>query len=142
MTAERGAIETVTLHAYGQLTWPDLRRVMVGQAAWADYDGFHIGRPPETAPPYTHLWAWSAQWLLRARVDGERAIVAVLQTDREAPSGLTPLESYDVRCIRRQCRTWPGGEQRVGPLAATVTDRPVELWQVDGERPVTFVRPA
>jgi hypothetical protein len=141
MTVEDEAQQTASLHAYGRMAWPELyRAVSPCEAAWADYDGFHIGQIPDTPPPYSHLWAWSQRWLLRARVDGAHAIVAVLATGAATPDRLTQVDAWPVRCVRRRAHTWPDAERRVGKLPATVTDRPVELWQVEGDRPVTFVK--
>lgn len=132
--------EAGTLHGYGRLPWTDLVSALHGTTtAWADYNGFHIGPAPQQPPPYTHLWAWSKGWLLRARIDGAQAIVAVLQSGVETPAGLTPMMSQPVRYTPRRAHTWPGGEKRVGPLRAEVADRAVDLYEVDGESPITFV---
>lgn len=149
---------TTTLYGYGRLPWADLCTAVDGcTAAWADYDGFHIAHLPRQAPPYTHVWAWSSDWLLRARIDAGHAVVAVLQTGDATPVGMTSRASWQVRFIRRDAHTWSSGEKRVGRLAPEVVSRGVELWQIDGElpddttgsddgyahevvRPVTFVR--
>ncbi|MBT8225759.1 MAG: hypothetical protein HKP61_22375 [Dactylosporangium sp.] len=133
---------TATLRGYGRVSWADLVAALTGAtAAWADYDGFHIGDPPAAAPPYTHLWGWADGWMLRARLDGDHAIVATLHLDNTAPSGITsrtPGERLSV--TRTRSRTWPSTEHRVGKLNGEVADRPVVLYQLDGDRPVTFVR--
>ena len=70
---------TAPLIAYGRVAWDQITRMLAGaQAAWADYDGFHVGAAPESPPPYSHLWAWTAGWLARIRVDGQHAIAGVL----------------------------------------------------------------
>lgn len=135
--------EPATLHAYGRVKWEDLAQAVAGvPTAWADYTGFHVKAVPSVAPPYTHLWAWSPPWRLRARLDGQHAIIGVLALDGPeiaGPPGLTPVESSLVRYVRREAHTWPGGERRVGPLADEVADHSVELYQLDGEYPLTFV---
>jgi hypothetical protein len=137
-----GGATEMTLYGCGRMAWPDLYRAASScdAAAWADYDGFHIGRLPDIPPPYTHLWAWAEQWLLRARVDGAHAIVAVLAFGEAIPDRITPVSAWPVQCTTRYARTWPAHEKRVGEIPAAVSDRAVEIWQVDGDRPVTFVR--
>jgi hypothetical protein len=129
-----------TLHGYGRLPWIDLLSTIDdAPAAWADYDGFHIGPAPSQPPPYTHLWAWTPGWLLRARIDGAHAIVAILQIGDASPSGLIPRSSEQVRYTRRSSHTWPASENRVGRLGPDVADRNVDLYELGGEFPVTFI---
>lgn len=146
-TATPGAVVARgVLHFHGRATWHDLATALLGAdgAAWADYDGFHIGAPPASAPPYTHLWAWGAGWLLRARLDGETAIVGVLRTDTTTAGpphpDLPPVAAEPISYTVRHAHTWPAMEKRVGPLDPAVTDRPADLYQVGGTHPVTFVR--
>ncbi len=133
--------EYATVHGYGRVQWADVVATLgPTPAAWADYDGFHLAPAPRQPPPYTHLWAWAPEWLLRARIDGPHAIVAVLQTGSHAPDGLTPRRSEpSVPFVRRISRTWPAKERRIGPLTSGVTDRAVELYEVRGQAPVTFI---
>lgn len=129
------------LHAYGRLPWTDLlAAVDAAPAAWADYDGFHIGHCPDQPPPYTHLWAWTANWLLRARIDGGQAIVAVLQIGELDLKRLTPRWSQPTGYELRHSHTWAGTDKRVGRLAPHVADRSVDLYEVGGKSPITFVR--
>ena len=132
---------TATLIAYGRVAWDQITRMLAGaQAAWADYDGFHVGAPPESPPPYSHLWAWTADWLARIRIDGQHAIAGVLAL-RGQP-GDSPPEQWrqDVRFHQVQSQTWPPAEKRVGPLGPEVAGRPADLYLVTGEHSVTFVR--
>ncbi|BCB74577.1 hypothetical protein GCM10022251_82270 [Phytohabitans flavus] len=132
---------TATLHGYGRLPWPTLAAALRAvPTAWADYHGFHIGACPDQAPPYTHLWAWTDAWLLRARIDGPSAIVGALEIGPAAPTGLTALHAEQVRYVTRTAHTWPAGEKRVGPLPAQVADQQVTLYEVGGPHPITFVR--
>jgi hypothetical protein len=136
MTAQAGK-----LCGYGRLAWPRLAATLHAAhgVAWADYHGFHIGTAPAEPPPYSHLWAWTAGWLLRARLDGTQAIVGGLQLDAVGP-GLTVVESWDVQCEVRTAHNWSAAAKRVGPLGPEVAGRTVELYEVPGERPITFVR--
>ncbi len=132
---------TATLIAYGRVAWDRVARMLAGaQAAWADYDGFHVGEPPESPPPYSHLWAWTADWLARIRIDGQDVIAGVLAL-RGQP-GDPPPEQWrqDVRFLEVQSQTWLPAEKRVGPLGPEVAGRPADLYLVTGERSVTFVR--
>lgn len=129
-----------TLYGYGRLDWAALSEaVRDAESAWADYDGFHIGRCPSSAPPYTHLWAWAADWRLRARVDGLGAIVAVLSWGRSVPLTMAPCGVWTVDATVRLATTWGPDEGRVGRQREIPAARTVELHQIDGERPVTFV---
>jgi hypothetical protein len=138
---------TATLCGYGRLAWPDVVAALEGvDVAWADYDGFHVGALPQAPPPYNHLWAWNDDWLVRARVDGAHAIVGELQVntvpvpDSALRAMRQPRLIETVRYTCRESRTWTPGERRVGPLDPAVKGRLVDLYQVDGARPVTFVR--
>ncbi len=144
MTAVPSAPHTTTLsatlHAYGRIPWVGLAAVLdEATTAWADYHGFHIGHAPTEAPPYSHVWAWTGNWLLRARIDGSHAIVAVLCMAGPPPAGLPTSVPERVHVTQRRSNTWPSETRRVGPLADTVGGRSVLLHQIDGERPVTFV---
>jgi len=132
---------TATLIAYGRVTWDQITRMLAGaQAAWADYDGFHIGAPPGSPPPYSHLWAWTPDWLARIRIDSQHAIAAVLALHGQP--GNPPPEQWrqDVQFHQVQSQTWPPAEKRVGPLPPDVAGQPADLYLVPGERSVTFVR--
>jgi hypothetical protein len=137
---DRPGTGTAELIGYGRLRWDELTS-MIGDApaAWADYDGFHIGLACEEPPPYSHLWAWTAQWLIRARIEGDTAVVGALIL-ASPPAGAPPaLMREQVTYERAAARTWPVQERRVGRLAPDVADRNVEIFLVAGERPVTFV---
>ena len=109
------------------------------QAARADYDGFRIGAPPETPPPYSHLWAWTAAG---SRASGSTASTPSPESWRYAASPATsrPSSRQEVQFHQVRSQTWPPAEKRVGPLGPEVAGRLAELYLVLGERPVTFVR--
>jgi hypothetical protein len=131
------------LLGYGRVSWDQLIRLLGGaQAAWADYDGFHIGPPPAGPPPYSHLWAWTDEWLARARIDGDTAIVGVLAIAGKPQDGPTakPPETVHFQVVR--ATTWMQNEKRVGELTADLADRRMDVYLIPGEHPITFVASA
>ena len=131
---------TGELIGYGRVSWHQLAVMLTGShAAWADYNGFHVGPPPDGPPPYTHLWAWTAGWLARARLDGDTAIVSVLALTGE-PQSTPPVQLREaVPFQRTQAKTWPADEKRVGEQAEEVASRTVDVYLIPGQRPITFV---
>jgi hypothetical protein len=137
-----GAAEsgTAQLIGYGRLTWDELTSLLGdAQAAWADYTGFHLGPPPAQPPPYTHLWAWTGHWLIRARIDGHDAITGALILTTPPVSAPPAQLSEQVTYQRATAHTWPIGEKRVGPLTPDVADHPVDIYLIPGQHPVTFI---
>jgi hypothetical protein len=131
---------TAELWGYGQMEWAAFRSLLGdAEAAWADYDGFHVGRAPEAAPPYSHLWAWTTQWLIRARVEGDQVIVGALILQAPPPSAPRAALTETVTYERATAQTWTLKESRVGPMPAELAGRPVDVYLIAGERPVTFV---
>jgi hypothetical protein len=132
---------TATLIAYGRVPWDQVVRMLAGaQAAYADYDGFHVGDTPPAPPPYSHLWAWTSDWLARIRIDGQHAIAGVLAL-RGEPGNPPPEQwRHDVQFHEVQSQTWPPDEKRVGQLQPEVAGQLADLYLVTGEQPVTFVR--
>lgn len=134
------AVRTGELLGYGRVSWDQLTAMLNGvQAAWADYDGFHIGTPPASPPPYTHLWAWTNDWLARARIEGDFAIVGVLALNGRPPAAPAVKLTEPVRYQVTRARTWPQDEKRVGELPTEVAGRPIDLYLIPGEHPATFV---
>jgi hypothetical protein len=130
---------TAELAGYGRMTWDAFCGLLGGaQAAWASYDGFHIGSAPAEPPPYSHLWAWTEQWLIRARVEGVQVIAGALIL-RARPAALVPLMTEEVSYERVTAQTWALGEKRVGQMPPGLAGRQVEMFLVSGERPVVFV---
>jgi hypothetical protein len=132
---------TAALIAYGRLTWDQAAPMLAGtQAAWADYDGFHIGPPPGSPPPYSHLWAWTPDWLARIRIDGQHAITGILALHGQ-PANCPPEQwRQDVQFQLVGSQTWPPSERRVGPLTPEITGRTADLYLITGEHAVTFVK--
>jgi hypothetical protein len=132
---------TATLIAYGRVGWAQVASLLTGsQAAWADYDGFHVGPPPATPPPYPHLWAWTVGWLARIRIDGENAIAGILSLSAEPASAPPEQWRQTVRFRETRSQTWGPAEKRVGPLPPEIAGQAADLYLVDGVNPVTFVR--
>ena len=132
---------TATLIAYGRIPWDQTTPLLAGtQAAWADYDGFHIGAPPQSAPPYSHLWAWTEDWLARIRIDGQHTITGILALHH--PPGNNQPEQWrqDVQFQLVRSQTWPPAEKRVGPLPPEVADRTADLYLLTADHPVTFIK--
>ena len=129
------------LIGYGRLPWDQLRALIRDSpAAWADYDGFHISpAPPDDPPPYSHLWAWTNRWLIRARIEGTTAITGALILTAEPADGPPALLREKATYQRVMAESWPSAEQRVGPLDPAVAGRRVTLYLISGTRPVTFV---
>jgi hypothetical protein len=131
---------TATLIAYGRLPWDQVAPLLAGtQAAWADYRGFHIGTPPQSPPPYSHLWAWTEDWLARIRIDGQHTITGILALHRHPQDAPPEQWRQDVQYQLVRSRTWPPAEKRVGPLASDVAGRNADLYLVTGDHAVTFV---
>ena len=130
---------TGTLVGYGEQRWDQVARVLAGMSAvWFGIDGTQFGLVPDKAPiGATHLWAWSDDRLARARIEGEAAIVAVLQigedvgTDNVVPymkvnGGDIMLSVHDGRL---------GNNQTTHELV----QKPMTLYVVSGATPLEFV---
>lgn len=131
------------LIGYGRISWDQFTAMVSGAtAAWADYTGFHIAPPPGSPPPYTHLWAWTSQWLARARIDNGTAIAGVLAL-AGLPQHAPPVQSRDtVRFQHLQGATWPRTEKRVGQLPPEIAGHPVDIYLIPGKNPITFITAA
>jgi hypothetical protein len=128
-----GATRTAWLTAHGRRPWDEISTVLSGcTCAWADLDGFHCGPPPAGPPLATHLWAWSADRLLRIRLDGNDGITAELHlTD--------PGNSEPVQVAERETATWPPREGRVS-AEHEWRGRAVRIYQVAALMPLEFTR--
>jgi len=131
---------TAELIGYGRLTWRQLLDTLDGApAAWADYEGFHIKPAPSEPLPYTHLWAWTNQWLVRARIDVDTAITGALALTARPAAAPTAVLREQVTYQRVRANTWAVGEKRIGPLDSVLSGRTVDLYLIPGPKPVTFI---
>jgi hypothetical protein len=110
----------------GYLPWAQVLAELQGlTCTWADYTGLHETDHLErlrTAPPYSHVWGWSDDRLVRVRVDVDEGVVAVLTRVDLARAATGP-----VRVI----------ERTAVPFSP---DRPLtRLIQVLGPTPLVFV---
>ena len=133
---------TAELLGYGRISWGQLTSFLAdadAEAAWADYSGFHIGPVPAEPPPYSHLWAWSSQWLARVRIDNGTAITGVLALHDEPHSAPPVISRETVQFQHARAATWPQTEKRVG-LAAQRHSRPTRGHLPDPRRPPDHLR--
>jgi hypothetical protein len=105
---------------------------------WQDLDGLHVEPPPSEGPVTSILWGWRDDALVRVRLDGESAFVAVVTT---ALGGVSAVQ-WDLR---------PGGDGRVagvrGPAVESgaihgAFEQVIVTGSGDATGPITFVRPA
>lgn len=111
---------------------------------WQDLDGLHVSAAPTSSPATSILWGWRPDsWLVRARLDGDVAYVAV----HDGGSGLVRTVPWNT-----------GDEQSDGDLrvaasrghrhslgsggAGAVYEQVVVDGIGDGVGPITFIRPA
>jgi hypothetical protein len=124
----------------GRMAWADVAAGPLDGATclWQDLDGLHTEPAPQAAPPTSILWGWRDDALIRVRLDGETAYVAVLP----ASGGGTETVPWDLR---------RDGDGRVAGLRGPATASSAvygKFEQVsvdgtaDGRGPVTFIRPA
>ena len=131
---------TADLLGYGRISWDQLTAMLAGaQAAWADYAGFHAGPAPVEPPPYTHLWAWTPQWLARARIEVGTAITGVLALHGEPPQAPAVLSRETVEFQWAHARAWPQEDKRVGRLPGHIAGQPTDIYLIAGDHPITFV---
>lgn len=103
---------------------------------WQDLDGLHVERAPSAVPPTSILWGWRRDaWLVRLRLDGETAYVAVHDPTMQAPVRTEPWSLSDGRVAASAGRGPAAGDGGVGARYEQV------VVDADGSGPVTFVRP-
>jgi hypothetical protein len=127
---------TARLIGHGLVPWERVVELADGlSCAWADYQGFHLGRCPAAAPPSSHLWGWSGNRLLRVLVDGEQAIVGELLLAGPVDGG-----GESVTVAERQLRTYAPEDGRIGAQpSGQLFPGVVHAVEVQGEMPVLFV---
>jgi hypothetical protein len=110
---------------------------------WQDLDGLHVGTAPETAPPTSILWAWRPDsWLVRVRLDGDVALVAVhedaglaVTVPWDAGHGSSP---GDRRVLASRDRGPSAADGGTGARYEQVVVNGIS----NGAGPITFLRPA
>lgn len=68
---------------------------------WQDLDGLHVSPAPVDAPPTSILWGWQDDALIRVRLDGDTAFVAVLSPVISGTRTL-PWDAADGRVAARR----------------------------------------
>jgi hypothetical protein len=114
---------------------------------WQDLDGLHVGPPTLDAPPTSILWGWdSGSSLIRARLDGDTAYVAVLDlttADPESGSAVATvpwaLGDGRVAAAVHAAGAGRGPGRARGGVGATYEQVIVGGIETG---PITFVRPA
>jgi hypothetical protein len=123
----------------GRMSWAEAVAGPLAGATclWQDLDGLHVSPAPETLPPTSILWAWRPNsWLVRARLDGDVAFVAVHQGSGLAST--VPWNADDGRVAASRGR---GPSPDLGGVGARYEQVVVDGIG-DGAGPVTFLRPA
>jgi hypothetical protein len=128
-----------TPRASGRMSWTEaVAGPLAGTACLRqDLDGPHVFEAPETPPPASILWAWRAgSWLIRARLDGDTALVAV--RDGAGLVRTVPWGADDGRVAASRDRAPSAGLGGVcTPYEQVVVDG-----ADDGAAPIPFLRPA
>jgi hypothetical protein len=110
----------------GYRPWQQVLAELQGlTCAWADYSGFHqtddLDRLDDP-PPYSHVWGWSADRLVRVRIDLDEGVGAILTPLDLARSTTTPVQVIERTAL---------------PFAPSHS--PTRLIQVLGPDPLVFV---
>lgn len=125
--------------AGGRMSWAEATAGPLADAVclWQDLDGLHVEAAPPAAPPTSILWGWRSDSLLvRARLDGQTAYVAVHDPAVQQPVRTVPWSPQDGRVAGSAGRgPGPADGGTGGTYEQVVID-------ADGGGPVTFVRPA
>jgi hypothetical protein len=134
-----------TSPASGRMPWADAVTGPLAEATclWQDLDGLHVSRAPAAPPPTSILWAWRPDaWLVRARLDGHIAFVAV--HDGTGLARTVPWNTGDGRTdgdLRVAASRGRGPSPDRGGAGAAYEQIVVDGTS-DGVGPVTFLRPA
>ena len=105
----------------GRMTWAAATAGPLAGATclWQDLDGLHVSAAPAQAPPTSILWAWRPDSLLvRMRIDGQAAYVAVHDPARQEPAETVPWSVTDGRVA---------GSSGRGPDAASAVALAVDV---------------
>lgn len=103
----------------GWTDWKSIAAVAGGwMSTWVDLEGPHLEALPESAPDTTHLWAWSQQYWMRARIDEGAVVVGFLHQDVDCPQGGASCVEVPVSS-QRLAGSWTEHHIRVGSLRDT-----------------------
>jgi hypothetical protein len=133
--------------ASGQLEWGEtLAGPLAGATClWQDLDGLHVEQAPPDPPHTSILWAWRPDsWLVRVRLDGPIAFVAVHDGTGGTATSAVPWDAGDSRSagdLRVAASTGRGPAPADGGPGAAYEQVVVD-GIADGAGPVTFIRPA
>ncbi len=123
-----------TLHSHGRLPWTQARETLADYTCvWLDLDGLHVGAPPRETPIATHIWGWSNGHYARARLDTDAAYLGVLHETPPPSAAGEPVTVHPRAAVMRSAATGETAPQEFNELA-------VELLEIPGPHPVTFVR--
>jgi len=128
----------------GRMSWTEAAAGPLAGATclWQDLDGLHASPAPQAPPLTSILWAWRPDsWLVRARLDGDIAFVAV-----HDGAGLIRTVPWDVGDghsagdLRVAASHGRGPAPDLGGTGAAYEQVVVEGIG-DGVGPITFLRP-
>lgn len=122
----------------GRMGWADAAAGPLAGCTclWQDLDGLHVEPVPADAPPTSIMWGWRGDSLLvRVRLDGDVAYVAVHDATASRLAGVVPWSPADGR-VAASAGRGPGPER--GGVGAGYEQ--VIVGGV-GCGPITFVRP-
>jgi hypothetical protein len=130
----------------GKMTWEQaLAGPLTGVTClWQDLDGLHIEAAPQSPPPTSILWGWRGlAYLVRVRLDGDTAFIAVHDTSRtdDAASSGGPTLPWSTGDHRVAASLGRGPSAQDGGVGA-VYEQIIVAGIGDSTGPVTFVRPA
>lgn len=106
---------------------------------WQDLDGLHVESAPPAPPAASILWAWRDDgWLIRARLDGGTALIAVHHPEESSNTGTTlPWSPADGRIAASNGRGPASQDGGVGAAYQQIVVDGID----DGTGPITFLRP-
>ena len=126
---------TAYLQAHDVNDWAAIRAIISDTTcAWADIGGWHLGEPPNDQPiGSTHVWAWTGDGCFAIRLGGFRPRCAELRL-RFGHFG-------DEVAVRQHASIiWGSDDQRVPASAVSTLPGRVEVLDVVGPMPLSFVR--
>jgi hypothetical protein len=111
------------------------------QCYWSDLDGLHIDNAPTSCPVATHLWGYDgAKNWVRIRIEDD-CFVAVHLTERtgdDLSDSSNPTQQV-VNFVRQSHKAWSASEKQVGQANLNGVPDMVEVVEVVGRLPLTFV---